>query len=384
MTRRDAHSQLDAYVDGTLSPSERQAFEAHLAEDPILQAALDDWQHLHDTATTLPSSIEPSRDLWPDIAARLEPPHPSAESAPTRVDRAARPHRLHRRLLRKTALVSVPLILVILGLGWYLSLPRWSVEALTGTPQINDATIQETGYIRQGQWLETDAMSRAQVDVASIGKVLVDPNSRMRVLTTRLTEHRIALDRGRIEASIWAPPRLFFVETPEATAIDLGCAYTLEVDSTGTTHLHVTSGWVALVRDNREVLVPAGASGRTYPGIGPGTPYFEDATSTFKALLYAFDTGDRTMGTLEQLIQEARLDDTLTLWHLLQDVEAAQRPLLFDALATFVPPPTSVTRAGILALDQQQLNRWKSVLRAHWIRNTSPFWLDVLQQAIPN
>ena len=73
---------------------------------------------------------------------------------------------------------------------------------------------------------------------------------------------------------IWAPPRLFFVDTPAGVAADLGCAYTLEVDDHGDGLLHVTSGWVALQLKDRESMVPAGASCATRPGVGPGTPFF--------------------------------------------------------------------------------------------------------------
>ena len=55
-------------------------------------------------------------------------------------------------------------------------------------------------------------------------------------------------------------PRLFLVDTPATRAIDLGCSYTLTVDVTGDSQLHVTTGKVALVRkDGGEEVVPAGA-----------------------------------------------------------------------------------------------------------------------------
>ena len=75
--------------------------------------------------------------------------------------------------------------------------------------------------------------SRAQIAVSSIGNVDIDENTRVRLLETRPTEHRLELARGKMSARIWAPPRLFFVDTPSAVAADLGCAYTLEVDDHG-------------------------------------------------------------------------------------------------------------------------------------------------------
>jgi len=49
---------------------------------------------------------------------------------------------------------------------------------------------------------------------------------------------------------------IFIVETPLATAVDLGCKYTLEVQEDGSSLLHVTLGLVALERDARETIVP--------------------------------------------------------------------------------------------------------------------------------
>src|SRR2546428_472178 len=78
------------------------------------------------------------------------------------------------------------------------------------------------------------------------------PASRLRVLDTRAPEHRMALDRGNLEARIVAPPRQLFVETPSGTAVDLGCVYDLEVDGLGQATLTVVIGWVSFERDGRE------------------------------------------------------------------------------------------------------------------------------------
>ena len=55
-----------------------------------------------------------------------------------------------------------------------------------------------------------------------------------------ISDNRLALERGRIYATILAPPQKFFVETPSALAVDLGCAYSLEVIDTGETILFVS------------------------------------------------------------------------------------------------------------------------------------------------
>ena len=80
----------------------------------------------------------------------------------------------------------------------------------------------------------------------------------------------MALDRGTIHARIWAPPKLFFVDTQAAVAVDLGCAYTLQVDEKGDGLLRVTSGWVGLEREGRDTYIPEGAVCATRSEHRPG------------------------------------------------------------------------------------------------------------------
>ena len=255
--------------------------------------------------------------------------------------------------------------------------PFWEVASLDGAPRIGSSRIGEKGRLGLGQWLETDAASRAQISVGRIGQVEIDPNTRVRLLETKPTEHRLELERGRLSARIWAPPKLFFVDTPSAVAADLGCAYTLAVDDQGGSLLRVTAGWVALQVKDRESMVPSGAACATRKGIGPGTPYFEDASEEFRRALARVDFEGNpnvldNMRPLEIVLVNARVRDTLTLWHLLPRVAGGDRELVFDRLSQLIPPPADVTRAGVLALDQQMLASWNEKLRANWSDYSSP------------
>lgn len=246
----------------------------------------------------------------------------------------------------------------------------WLVRRLDGTPKIGSETISQNGQLGIGEWLETDGTSRAQIAVGSIGNVDIDQNTRVRLLANEPTEHRLELARGKMSARIWAPPRLFFVDTPSAVAADLGCAYTLEVDENGGSILHVTSGWVALQLKDRESIVPAGASCETQPGIGPGTPYFVDATQPFRDALKKIDfhsAGNSQTAALTSMLDQARPRDTLTLWHLLPRVNGEDRARVYDKLAAFALPPAGVTREGVLRLEQTMLATWRQTLEPEWI-----------------
>jgi hypothetical protein len=242
----------------------------------------------------------------------------------------------------------------------------WEVARVAGAPKVGSKQLEGSGRLAVGEWLETDASSQARVNVADIGEVDIGPNSRVRLLRTRSTEHRLALERGRLHAVIDAPPRLFIVETPSATAIDLGCSYTLEVDDAGRSRLHVTSGWVALELKGREAIVPAGAVCLTEPGKGPGTPYFDDASPAFRAALTRLDFQGGGANDLSVVLAEAREYDTLTLWHLLHRLRGLERARVYDRMASLIPPPHGVTREGVLKLNRTMLDLWKQELQWAW------------------
>jgi hypothetical protein len=209
--------------------------------------------------------------------------------------------------------------------------------------------------------------------------VEVDGNTRLKLLGVRAGEHRLSLASGRIQATIWAPPRFFFVETPSAVAVDLGCAYTLDVDPDGAGLLRVQHGWVGFEYEGRESFIPQNAVCRTRPGVGPGTPYYENAAPPLIDALLAFDFGDPASrrAALQVALAEARSQDALSLWHLLTRVDRADSARVFDRLAALVPPPAGVTRAGIARRDRRMLDQWWNALglqSASWWRLWKAPW----------
>ncbi len=244
------------------------------------------------------------------------------------------------------------------------NLPSWNVETLAGMPKVGNSF--ENGKLIVGEFLETDANSRARVQVADIGNVEIAPNSRVKLVRTNSTEHRLSLEKGELKAKILAPPRLFIVDTPSAVAVDLGCEYTLEVDGEGNGKLHVTGGFVALEKDGRESIVPAGAIALTKKGKGIGTPFADDSSAEFQAALYKFDFENGGSKALQIIIEEANLYDSLTLWHLLSRVSKTERGKVFNALANLVEPPANVTVEGVLRLDKKMLDVWWKEIEKVW------------------
>src|SRR5499425_2060942 len=182
--------------------------------------------------------------------------------------------------------------------GLFLRVPSlpavssWDVARIEGAPVVGSSAVQgekARARLRVGETLVTDDSSRASLQVAEIGELLVDPGSRVRLLETGSNRKRIAVDVGTIHAAIWAPPGEFVVDTPSAVAVDLGCAYTLHVARDGSGLLRTTLGWVGFHSNGRDSFIPAGAVCPTHRNFGPGTPYLEDASEPFRNALEQLD-----------------------------------------------------------------------------------------------
>jgi hypothetical protein len=281
-------------------------------------------------------------------------------------------------------LVTAASLILVAMAAWFAYAVRpsgWTVQSLAGAPSVAGARIDGPARLPIGGTMTTDGESRARVDVGSIGIVDVEPNSRVRLVASRVGEHRMALDHGQIRALIWAPPRLFFVNTPSSTAIDLGCAYTLNVDERGWGRLFVESGWVAFQHGGRESFIPQDAVCATRPGVGPGTPCYRDAAPGIEEALTILDfspTQDvRRQAALDTVLALSRPKDALTLWHLLSRGTLAERARVYDRLASLVPPPPAATRAAILRGERPALDAWWNALgldSASWWRIWKRKW----------
>ena len=356
---------ISAYCHGELSAEESRRFAEHIIACAKCRREFEEIKLGIKLAEQLPKLSAPE-SLWSGIEAHLGKQEPIKTGGRTSLP------------LRYAAVAAVLVVVGGLGVWWFWGRGSdglkegWRVEQLAGAPRIGNKQIVDAGRLGKGEWLETDGNSRALIEVSSIGTVDIDENTRVRLVETAPTEHRLELARGKMSATIWAPPRLFFVNTPSAVAADLGCAYTLEVDDHGVGKLRVTSGWVALELKDRESIVPAEAACETRPDVGPGTPYFEDASPGFRDALSRFDfQHDPAVmkDALTVMLNEARPRDTLTLWHLLSRVNEGDRGRVYEAIAKYVPPPQDVTREGCLQLDSAMLERWKNALQLSWIGN---------------
>lgn len=362
--------KLSAYLHGELPPEESSRVAEHLRDCQRCRAEYEEIEFGARMAAQLVREQAPD-SLWNELELVLDRKTPLRQSAV----KASRKSSLFMVPAFRFAAIAIAILLTGVAAFWLYrprpqpetsNGPSWEVRRLDGRPAIGKRKIDEKGRLAVGEWLTTDHASRAQISVGQIGEVKIEPNSRVRLIEARDDNHRLALTRGKMEAFIWAPPRKFFVDTPSAVAVDLGCSYTLEVNDDGQGLLHVTLGWVAFEWQGLESFVPADAMCVTRPGLGPGTPYFSDASRDFQTALAKFDIAGADQTTrataLVIVLAEARKHDALTLWHLLARTAGKERARVYDRLAVLIPPPPMVRRAGVLGGDHSMLDAWWDTL----------------------
>ena len=294
-----------------------------------------------------------------------------------------------RRFFGAVALATAASVAALVGTAWYVrSLPAASVEVrrLAGTPTVASRPLTDARALPVGQWLETDATARAAIDVGGAGRLEIEPDTRIGLLSRQPGDYQLHLQRGTMQAVIWSPPGEFSVKTPSATAVDLGCVYSMTVDDDGVGVVRVAVGWVGFEWKGRESFIPAGAVCVTRPGLGPGTPHFEETSAEFRRALETIDvpgapgtTPAARAAAIDRVLAEATRRDAVTLWHLLSRVDGADRDRVFDRLASFVPAPADVTRDAIRAGRRDALDAWWDALdlgTSSWWRIWKQQWRD--------
>lgn len=272
-----------------------------------------------------------------------------------------------RRTSLFPALAALLVAAAALGAWLIATAPAtWRLTPRDGRPSVNGVVIAAATTLREGDWVDTEAPATARLRVAGLGFVEVGPDTRLRVLETAAPRHRLFLEQGRITAHVSVEPELFRVETPSVRLIGYGGTYTIAAGAGGSGLLRVSSGWAALEWDTRQSYTPAGAACPVWAGIGPGVPYFEDASAAFREALTAVDTQptDSLIRRIavDVVLSEARPRDALTLWHLGGRIETSLRGLVLDRLARLSPPPRGVTREGMIDGQEDMRDRWFATL----------------------
>lgn len=201
-----------------------------------------------------------------------------------------------------------------------------------------------------GHQASIQAIEETYLTLDGLGSVSLAPGSILRVLAKQHGVTRVALQNGRLHARVTAPPRLFVVDTPLATAVDLGCEYTL----TTTTHhtvLRVISGSVEMQLPpelqaqigTHVVRVPERFELQLAPAARGAVPTHDRASSPMREAIAAF--AKAPVASVPALVAHATPFDGVTLWAAVTQLSPTQpglrearKALLTPLVRWFAPP----------------------------------------------
>jgi len=299
-----------------------------------------------------------------------------------RSDRVMRPLRRPSRARRPYRIVMGSLAaaaaLVLLASGYMSWRNRWPAQQAWSVQSAAAATPRE---LQVGKPLH--AASEEEFNVARIGTMRVGAGTDLTLTSTTSNRHRITVDRGSINVSIWAPPRSLIVETPAGEVRDLGCQFRLVVDPDRLTHVTVLTGWVQLNNPFGETLVPAGASADLAVDHRPLVPVYDDSSTAFRAAVRRFEAAEPGAVEAAGILSTARRRDVLTLLLLSLRTEPPLRAELLQRAARLSPPPDGVSLTKAIDGGNDDVWRWYGSLplpppKTSWWRNWRdglPTWL---------
>ncbi len=368
----DVSSLIADFQRGTLEEDRQNAVREHLKRCESCRAELAAAKKLAAATAQLPKSLAPQQDLWPGIEARIARAVPKDKAqAPQALGAADDPRPLRSKRLFPLLLAASVVLAAALLIFWQMSPDNadagrdgWYVQAVEGSARLSGELLvaPDAFELQEQSWLETESGARAWLQAGGVGHISLAPNSRLRLLKSGGDQQRLELQRGTLRASISAPPRIFIVETPSATAVDLGCVYDLSVDAEGSGSLAVSIGWVELINSALRVVVPGGFSCRIHNGLGPGTPYRSGSPVELTQWLDRFDRNDEDSEVLDNLLARAGELDKLTLWYMVKRSVGPARQRLIHTLDSLAPAPRELREQGLARGDSAMLNKWLNSL----------------------
>ena len=372
---------IDDYIDGALSAGQKEEFEQHMRECKSCMKVYEETARVLGMVNSLPEEAVPAHDLWSNIDGRISNKKGRIFKFRKGLsDNGTNADYLYDRKNKFLKYAAVSLIAAMILVALLPSLfmnkntpildkvmtPYWKVTKLSGITIVASNIIGAVDSLKPGDWLETKDSSRAVLDVPGLGKVTVEPNTRLQIVKSDSNEHRIALDYGTINADINSKPRTFFVDSRSATAVDLGCSYTYTVYKNGDGILYVKQGMVSLESNGRESLVPEGKFCLAKPGIGPGTPFRENTSAALKDALIKYDFEKGGEKEVETIIRNSRKSDMVTLINLLPRVNNVNKTKLYNHISHYTPPPRHVPKDSIPKMDFKDLNEWIQKFQKEW------------------
>lgn len=389
MTHEEVKILLNDYFDEKLSIEVNTEIQVHLSECTECSQYLFSLQDLMKKADHLPRNIKPPTDFWNDIFISIsniktenmkqqeetdlkelaKVSKVSKEENKER-DKRLKAEKLLKRESRKAAflqnfqglwfkytLIGLTLF-ALLFLIYKNFLSKGNVWEVI-KHQVGSSSYSESfGNLEENQFLETNSVTRLEIRVPKLGNIFLEPDSKIERLRSL---NKIHLLKGSISVFKDGAEERLSIEVPAAEIKDyyLGGQLKVTVTDQKASVLEVTDGWVSIINDNVETLVLSNHICQIKADSGVGLPYHNSSSKEFVEAInnYCF-TSPGNEGALISILTKADVNNTVTLWNLMQRVTRKQRDMvIYTMFGLLGNPPQGVTDEGLRTLDPGMMQK---------------------------
>lgn len=389
MNCEEVKINLNDYVDEELDEFTRKEVELHIRHCDLCIKEYKKLMLLFDRLKNLPVTINPPSDLIDKVKEELLKQSGVTQSFTsdketkriikerkrqsqllTKTNPVLRKSKVAKQIARKRLQIDTPkstkkfiivtlvTLLIIVGYIIYdesLKNYPWQVSSLEGKTLIEN---KNNNLWFQGEKLKTEEKSKAKISVPAVGVMYVDENSLIELYKGKKGNNQVKVHNGKIRIvnTELIPALKFIINNTEI--IDRAGEFILKVDKYQNIDIEVISGFVEINQNGKKYFVDKKNICKISRGIKPGLPVRVDASDSLKNAVSAFNNKNGNDDIVEKIINNAKQNDMLTLLALIPEVKELQRQIIFQIISNYFPPPETITRAGIIRLDEEMLYRW--------------------------
>lgn len=235
---------------------------------------------------------------------------------------------------------------------------NWKITDLQGNVTINGKPASQVDELSIGDWIETDELSSATINIPDIGNITLEPGTKIRLVQSDDDKKKIELQYGTINSDTRTSTSNLYINADKTTAIDNGSMFSFAVDKNGEGMIFVKDGSVKVKSDKRDAIIPQGQFCFVMTGMGPGTPFNKDASKELRKALMVYDFYNGGAEALSHVYRVAGVHDAVTLVNLLPHASGNDQVAVWNKISNYYSPPGNIKRDSIKYYKVEQLKDW--------------------------
>jgi|GEM_PF-1601729 len=266
----------------------------------------------------------------------------------------------NKKVQKFLRLFVIVLITAVLYYIFFFDKEKWVVENFSGSVTIEGSLIKDGTTLHNGEEITGAANSYFSMQIRPIGKVQSSGISSVKCVS----DSELTLSLGDFIINKEKAKSVLTVNIPSAVVKDAapGGIYELKVSPGNNSIIENKAGGIIISSSLFKFYAPKDYKCEISASV-PLVPYYKDSQPQLKELLAGLNSGQSNKEEIANAILAiAGQNDLFTLWNMLKLITPMARGQVFDFIAQRVQLPASVSREGIIYLDEKKLEDLRSVL----------------------